>query len=102
MCDYQDSGMLQSYGSTHHTALSHITQWRAIRDADDDKITMPYSTKKMTFKQTKLSIERSCIGICGVGVRTNEYDDGLLVSIYIPKPDYASITIEHLSIYGGL
>lgn len=60
MCDHHDSGMLQSYGSTHHAALSHITQWRAIRDADDDKITMPYSTEKMTFKTNK-SVSRKTL-----------------------------------------
>lgn len=92
--------MLQNYGSTYHTALSHITQWGAIRDVDNDKVTMPYSTEKMPFQQTKLSIRRYR-NMWG-GVRTNEYDDGLLVSKYIAKPDYASITIEHLNIYGGL
>ncbi len=40
--------------------------------------------------------------MCGLAVRTNEYDDGLLISKYIPKPDYATLTIEHSSIYGGL
>jgi len=54
----------------------------------------------MPFKQTKLSIRD--IGMCGLAVRTNEYDDGLLISKYIPKPDYATLTIEHSSIYGGL
>jgi hypothetical protein len=65
-----------------------------------DKAMMSYPTEKMPFKKTKLSMED--IGIYEVGVRTNEYDDGLLVSKYIPEPDCASITVEHLNIYGGI
>jgi hypothetical protein len=42
------------------------------------------------------------IGTNGASVRTNEYDDGLLVGKYLPKPDHAPFTIEHLNIYGAL
>jgi len=58
---------------------------------------MPYPAEKMPFKQTELSIGKYRKKR-GWYMRTNEYDDGLLVSKYIPKPDYASITIEYLNI----
>ena len=67
-----------------------------------DKGRGSYPTEEMAFRandEVKVNICAHCSG-SGI-IRTDEYDDGLLVGEYVTKADLSALLVEHVDVCGG-